>query len=495
MPRNGIGRVRTPLVSSFLKYLFSLSGRCNSTHIHIGISRKLIRSNVTGTLQIVTFICISLVLFFKTFWFYRCAVNSENGELPKRPPRIIPGSKSSDWTEISLEEPDPDDDQVELRNAKLVLSDGHAPEPPPRKNRGIREKIGAVAKSSLQALQVRKPVEEPLFVKKTIVYDCPCDDPNHEHGNAKRKRETRSDKHALQKQMETISNRRKNLSVVSLPNYNELKLSVTGRGNVGRLSSANSLPGETNKLSAFNDKKDYVGRCRSFGSSLPQLLLHKLTNVKAPLAEIESDDSFGGLEDWDLKIIEHYNPRDSSLPRDARTTGRKTDREILSDIETLIVPEDEAAPPKPPVRRSESLAKKINREASESAHKKDGNKTSDARKDTPAGSTPPPSPEEIIEEPFPRVTAADLHPSPDGYKEHSNLIKILQEFSVKNAQENLTKTNREPNAESVESSSSTAPFTVELPCHPVANFLNVERIHLVRENETAVTRNVDPIAT
>lgn len=121
-------------------------------------------------------------------------------------------------------------------------------------------------------------------------------------------------------------------------------------------TSDNSFPLDP-KIKQKTALDNYITRCRSFGSLLPQQL-KKIRAHKTPI-DIESDDSFGGLEDWDLGLIEHYNPKDASLPRPRKPP--KSNTEIISDIESMIVQEEDI--PKPPVRRSESLVKKINREA------------------------------------------------------------------------------------------------------------------------------------
>lgn len=175
---------------------------------------------------------------------------------------------------------------------------------------------------------------------------------------------------------------------------------------------------------------NYITRCRSFGSLLPQQF-KKLKVRKAP-ADIESDDSFGGLEDWDLGLIEHYNPKDASLPRPKKED--RSNQEIISDIENLIVKdEDILDAPKPPVRRSESLLRKISREGSQSAqnlrtHIRDSKNP-----------TPPPSP--LSKKGEETLFLENLPTEEDGHVEHSSLIKILQEFSIKDKQREVNSGN------------------------------------------------------
>lgn len=154
-----------------------------------------------------------------------------------------PLSKSSDWTEVDLEVPEKD--HIHLPNPKLSIifssSENITPTPPPRKHkRNFREKLEAVAKQAFQSN--KKPVEEQLCVKKTINYKCPlCDEHqnnynrNHHHHHEfhkqsdhglRNKNETEKDNIKLRGKNTTESKRKKNLSVISLPNYNELKLTV-----------------------------------------------------------------------------------------------------------------------------------------------------------------------------------------------------------------------------------------------------------------------------
>lgn len=121
---------------------------------------------------------------------------------------------------------------------------------------------------------------------------------------------------------------------------------------------------------------------------MPQQLLQKLKPQKAP-ANAESDDSFGPLEDWDLRILEHYNPKDASLPRPRKPPVdlKKREESALADLEGMIVTKEEAEKPVAPVRRSESLLKKMTRKAAEAAGKRKEDKK-------PGSQTPPSSPVE-----------------------------------------------------------------------------------------------------
>lgn len=109
--------------------------------------------------------------------------------------------------------------------------------------------------------------------------------------------------------------RQKTLSTISLPNYTELSLSVydekpaTGHKTPPRNESSMSLTGKSPGLSSLTVEKieNCVKRCRSFGAFKPEQL--KVKN--APRHSSESDDSFDGLDDWDVRVIEHYDAHES----------------------------------------------------------------------------------------------------------------------------------------------------------------------------------------
>ncbi|KAF5278140.1 hypothetical protein FQR65_LT03656 [Abscondita terminalis] len=297
-------------------------------------------------------------------------------------------AKSTDWTQNELEVPEKDE-AIHLKN-------------PQKHKKSIREKIESVAKSGIQALQSKKSnddtkvleepklAEEPVCIKKTIIYDCPCGHPD----RCTHRKEPKLEK-TTEKLTEKDPSRKKNLSTSSLPNYTELKFSVANSDastlkyiDSSVSTSANSLPGEVKNL---------------------QTVVLKTAKVAV---DIESDDSFGGLEEWDLGILEHYNPKDASLPRPRKL---KSDKDIISDIEKLIVPDEEPeiVAPVRPLRRSESLLKKQQTEQS---------------------ATPPPSPQLRVDDNTPLISGDKYSTyEDDGKVEHSKLMRILQEYSVKEA--------------------------------------------------------------
>lgn len=54
-------------------------------------------------------------------------------------------------------------------------------------------------------------------------------------------------------------------------------------------------------------------RCRSFGSLQPEEILDKL---KAQIEHMDSsdEDEWGGLDDWDLGVVEYGEPCDGRSP-------------------------------------------------------------------------------------------------------------------------------------------------------------------------------------
>lgn len=109
--------------------------------------------------------------------------------------------------------------------------------------------------------------------------------------------------------------RQKTLSTTSLPNYSELTLSVydekpaTGHKTPPTNESSMSLTGKSPGLSSLTvEKLEYcVKRCKSFGAFKTEQLKLK----KEPRHSSESDDSFEGLDDWDVRVIEHDDAHDS----------------------------------------------------------------------------------------------------------------------------------------------------------------------------------------
>lgn len=406
-------------------------------------------------------------------------------------------SKSSDWTDANLEVPFEKDDCIHLRNPKLSLifdNDTTIPTPPPRKHKkGLREKIEAVAKNSLQAFQAKKPVEEPLCIKKTIKQTCPLDDHdcaihnrNHKH-EVKKKELTDAEREKRMKNIEKEikqtnkeCKRRKNLSVVSLPNYNELKLTLAAFEDIDKKdnslnNSSALLHNEVKKTTSTGKLETCMTRCRSFGSLLPQQLLGRLKVSKKPI-DIESDDSFGGLEDWDLRIIEHYNPRDASLPRTNKLPKNK--QNVLSDVEKLIIQSEDTVP-KVPSRKSESLLKKINRKASETATRRSQelSNVSHQTSDSKSSITPPSSPQLEKNQKILHPIDVSKLPTREDNGEHSTLLKVLEEFSVRDKQEKLSKNIDQNNEENLKNLSASDQADIQKNITSVEDFLKNEKIN------------------
>ncbi|KAL1517476.1 hypothetical protein ABEB36_001239 [Hypothenemus hampei] len=370
-----------------------------------------------------------------------------------------PLSKSSDWTEVDLQVPQ-NDDPIHLPNPKLNLifdNNKGTPTPPPRKQtKGtLKEKVNKIASKGLQAFHSDKnkvtpsemPVEEPLMIKKKINYKCPiCESDEKNHNR---------DHH--HPNMKKTNKRLKNLSVISLPNYSDLKLSLAQEQDsskpltLSRLSLQNPNSKKLDSSQSIGKLDRYITRCRSFGSILPQQLKKLRTVQKNKPEDITSDDSFGPLEDWDVGLIEHYNPKEASLPR-----PKRTQKDILDGIEGLIVKNDDienVRTPQRPVRRSESLVKKVN-------------KAEVAKAPEDICLTPPPSPirGETVDE-----------TKRESVSEHSSLMRILQEFSIKDKQEKANGKEMESNTSSL--TPSLVEFERTLASGVVEEFLNAEKNH------------------
>ena len=152
------------------------------------------------------------------------------------------------------------------------------------------------------------------------------------------------------------------MSTNSLPNCPELILSVhdqkpaTAHKTPTRNESSVSLAGKSPGRGSLAVEKieNCVKRCRSFGAFKPEQ--QKLKN--APRLSSESDDSFDGLEDWDLRVIEHDDAHESPPhtmlpPQGARrswasewhsgeiSSGYRTDK--VEDLSVAPTPHKEAA--------------------------------------------------------------------------------------------------------------------------------------------------------
>ncbi|XP_066143939.1 uncharacterized protein [Euwallacea fornicatus] len=425
-----------------------------------------------------------------------------------------PLSKSADWTEVDLEVPSLEDEvHVHLPNPKLNLifdNEKGIPTPPPRhkqqqqKKNKLRERVEKMATKGLQALQGNDkakpdskpvPVEEPLMIKKTIKYVCPiCESDERSHNR---------DHH--HPPLSNTNKRQKNLSVVSLPNYTDLKLSVAQPQSLTDHKS--HIPAEINssRLSLQSPKKpqhnqttgrlmdSYITRCRSLGSILPQQLKKLKASKLKPDKPVTSDDSFGPLEDWDADLIEHYNPKDASLPRPRKMVS---DQEVLQGIEGLVVkPEDVAPHPQRPLRKSDSLIRKETSDASMAP--KTGTKLLDD-----ICLTPPPSPvHEIIgigrgkkiaalsrnfEHPNSHVPIDDKQnktqesaheDDKESVGEHSSLMRILQEFSVKDTQNKATAASVQHESKKVPSTPASQGLEECVRGSEIEDFIKAEKKH------------------
>ncbi|KAK6628974.1 hypothetical protein RUM43_002791 [Polyplax serrata] len=242
----------------------------------------------------------------------------------------------------------------------------------------------------------------------------------------------------------------KHVSTVSLPNYNELikrnrKVSAdttngddkNGNQSVGfklprRNSSTISLPGEGSNslLSSLSEAtihclETYMKRCRSFGSLKPQQLLEKLEEFnKTQRSASESSDSWCGLDEWDLGVIEHCVPSTVTPGRTAKGTNQNNRQRQVR----LTVPQHAGKPKKESAEKSdkadETRRVRVPLEwflngSSRVPALTCGPAEFDGRREKTR--TPPPSPE----------TDASLEPRKESIKneeEHSSLLKILGQY-------------------------------------------------------------------
>lgn len=185
-----------------------------------------------------------------------------------------------------------------------------------------------------------------------------------------------------------------------------------------------------------------------------------------------------------MGLIEHYNPKDASLPRSKKE--ERTSQEIISDLESLIVKEEDIPEaPIPPVRRSESLVRKISREGSQSAQ------NLRAKNRESKNQTPPPSPvpnKNEIKKEENRLFLENLPTKEDGHVEHSSLIRILEEFSMKDKQRKTEDENRIKNEEKI--FNKTVPANTLSPAEElmkkrtissIEDFINAEKIDTNRD--------------
>lgn len=148
--------------------------------------------------------------------------------------------------------------------------------------------------------------------------------------------------------------RQKTLSTVSLPNYAELSLPAysekpaSGHKTPPRNESYMPFSGKSPGLSSLTVEKieNCVRRCRSFGAFKPEQMKLK----SAPRHSSESDDSFDGLDDWDLRVIEHCDAHEGSpphtmLPRQSaqRTPGSESQKGGTSSSECKMDGKEETS--------------------------------------------------------------------------------------------------------------------------------------------------------
>ncbi|XP_066991651.2 uncharacterized protein [Anabrus simplex] len=189
---------------------------------------------------------------------------------------------SGAWQEVTLEVPEQE-----------PLS--RAPVPPPRKKRQLHRKMG----------MSRPPPPEP-----------PATSPD--------------SLQVLQKP------RPKNVSSVSLPNYSELTPNKSKqKKNFLSPGSARKTPSTSSISDATVERVEkYMRRCRSFGSMREQLA-EKLSSLDA---SSDSDDSWAGLDDWDLGVIEHETHTNDSPILPTSKLNKRPERKSTTVPPTVTEP-------------------------------------------------------------------------------------------------------------------------------------------------------------
>ncbi|XP_012259713.2 uncharacterized protein LOC105688183 [Athalia rosae] len=140
-----------------------------------------------------------------------------------------------------------------------------------------------------------------------------------------------------------VYHRPKNYSTVSLPNYDELEvvkkevqraadeadseLVTPKKPDRARHVSTNSLPIAEELFSSLpqgvTDRLEkYMTRCRSFGSLQSHEILDKIKSQVEENASSDEDDHWGGLDDWDLGVVD-CEPSDGRSPLEPNSRLRE----------------------------------------------------------------------------------------------------------------------------------------------------------------------------
>lgn len=245
--------------------------------------------------------------------------------------------KQAEWINVPLKVP-----ETNTANKMFEPDSKKTPIPPPRKNKIRVQKLLETPKE-LKSLysennaseQGLVPVDEPpMILKKEPVHIC---DGTHSHvTNVVNGKVIEGSVHGRDKEKHN-----KTISTISLPTHEDLKKKdekhKKSPSKDKKKSSASSLPMEKKaKLSNSTAEKleSYMTRCKSFGSILPQK--HKNNSADS---DNESIDSWGGLDDWDLGIIEHDASGKSQIPP-VVSRNRLEERKNISKAKSMEIPSD-----------------------------------------------------------------------------------------------------------------------------------------------------------
>lgn len=219
----------------------------------------------------------------------------------------------------------------------------------------------------------------------------------------------------------------KNVSTISLPSYQELAkhrkdsfpYEIEKSKPIGpkRNISTVSLPGDS-VLTAISGVtlerlEAYMRRCKSFASLKPQQLLEKLEEINNK-QESESSDSWSGLDDWDVGVIEYCDATEPPPFVPKSQLGSKRPSRVFELGPPSDRPEGNSFPPTPPpLRREVSL--------SDNTFDKP-HAASDWNSVPVISNAPPPTPEESEQ-------------TKNEHDDHSVLLSMLSKYSSEDGED------------------------------------------------------------
>jgi hypothetical protein len=172
-----------------------------------------------------------------------------------------------------------------------------------------------------------------------------------------------------------------------------------------------SLSGKSPGISTLTVEKieNCVRRCRSFGAFKPEQ--QKLKREQRHSSE--SDDSFDGLDDWDLRVIEHCDAHEASPPH------------------TMLPPQRAHKMPEVESRTGETISAecKVDRREETSATETPHQET--ARKSSACKVAPAESPEQICTEDQTREVKGESNPAGPGVESDDRSVLVYDFINPK----------------------------------------------------------------